>query len=252
MAKGTRERGIDRAINILDYLHKHRRPMVINELASAMGAPRSTIYELTKVLLDRSILDSYSGGRVYLGRKLLLYGAAVPEQYSLIELSKPLIDELAEKLGERVELNGIVDWKQSVLTVADGKRSYFFPLQLGASYPLPLTASGRFLIDGIDEASLRARIPEEDYFLHGKKVMTLERFLEDSRNANSRGYSVTSGLLDTYLSAMAMPIVDLDGRVLATIGMAFPSGALPDNESRFARALGEARAKIQERLLGPG
>ena len=96
MAKVTRERGIDRAIDILDCLHHHRRPMVVNELAAAMGAPRSTIYQTTKLLLNRSVLDSYSGGRVFLGRKLFLYGSAVPEQYTLIELSRPFIDELAE------------------------------------------------------------------------------------------------------------------------------------------------------------
>ena len=252
MKKGSRERGVDRVINILDCLHKHRRPMVINELAAAMGAPRSSIYELTKVLLNRSILDAYSDGRVYLGRKLFLYGTAVPEYYSLIELSKPFINELAEWCGERVELNSMVDWKQSILAVADGKRAYFFPLNPGASYPLPLTASGRFLIAGIDEATLRERISKEDYFLNGKRVMTFERFLQDSQAAQLRGYSVTSGLLDTYLSGMAMPVKDADNRVIATIDMAFPSGELETNEERFACALSKTTAKVQRAFQASG
>ncbi len=249
MTKGTRERGIDRAIDMLDCLHRHRRPMVVNELATAMGAPRSTIYQMTRLLLDRAVLDSYSGGRIFLGRKLFLYGSAVPEQYSLIELSKPFIDELADELGERVELNGLVDWKQSILCVAPGKRTYFFPLNSGASYPLPLTSSGRFLIDGFDEETLRRNIPDEDYFRHDERVMTLDRFLKDSQEAKALGYSVASNLLDTHVSSISMPIIDKNGVVLATLGVAFPTGELKASKDRFVEALKKTIARVRQQLL---
>ena len=248
MAKGIRERGIDRAIDILDCLHEHRRPMVVNELAVTLGAPRSTIYQMTKTLLDRSILDSYSDGRVFLGRKLLLYGSSVPEQYSLIELSRPFIDELAERLGERVELNGLVDWKQSVLCVAPGKRAYFFPLNPGVSYPLPLTASGRFLIDGVDKETLRSRIPEEDYLQHGRRVMTLERFLQESQEAKMRGYAVAVNLLESHLAAISMPILDPKGAVSAAIGIAFPSGEMDARKNNYVEALKQTVDKVAEKL----
>ena len=248
MAKGSRGRGLDRAIDILDCLHKHGRPMVINELAAAMDAPRSSVYELTKVLLNRSVLDTYDGGRVYLGRKLFSFGQAVHDQQSLIELTKPFIDELSEACGERAELNVLVDWKQSILYQAPGPRLYFFPSNPGAHYPLPLTGSSRFLIAGIDEATLRERIPEEDYYLNGKRVMTFERFLDESRAALARGYCAVSGLLDHYLSAIVMPITDSQGGVIATIGLALPSGELAKNEERFLQRLTEAQARIQERL----
>ncbi|OED42882.1 hypothetical protein AB833_05275 [Chromatiales bacterium (ex Bugula neritina AB1)] len=249
MTKAKRERGIDRAIDLLDCLHHHRRPMVVNELAAAMGAPRSTIYQITKTLLNRSVLDTYSDGRVFLGRKLFLYGTSIPDQYSLIEISKPFIDELAEEIGERVELNGLVDWRQGVLNVAEGKRAYFFPLNPGASYPLPLTASGRFLIDGFDEDTLRSHIPEEDYFRHGTRVMTLERFMQESQEAIARGYSLASNLLDSHLSALTAPIVDSTGVVLATIGLAFPSAELEANQDRFLEALMQTTDKVQKKFL---
>lgn len=249
MTKAKRERGIDRAIDLLDCLHQHRRPMVVNELAAAMGAPRSTIYQITKTLLDRCVLDSYSDGRVFLGRKLFLYGTSIPEQYSLIEISKPFIDALAEEFGERVELNGLVDWRQGVLYVADGRRDYFFPLNPGASYPLPLTAAGRFLIDGFDEETLRSHIPDEDYIRHGSRVMTLERFMQESQEAKARGYSITSNLLDSHLSALTAPIVDSNGAVLAAIGLAFPTGELDTNQDRFIEALKKTIDKVQKKFL---
>ena len=235
--KVTRERGIDRAIDILDCLHNHGRPMVVNELAAIMGAPRSSIYLMTKILLDRSILDSYSEGRVFLGRKLFVYGSSVSEQYSLIEISKPFIDKLAKTLGERVELNALADWKQSILYFSPGKRSFFNHYSRSVICPLPLTSSGRFLINGIEEETVFSSIPEKDYFRDGDRVMTFERFMKESREANAQCYSVTLDLLETHMAAISMPITDKNGRVLATIGTTFPTAEFEPSKVRFIEAL---------------
>lgn len=248
MPKNTRERGIDRAIDILDCLHNHGRPMVINELATAMHAPRSTIYQMVRVLMERSILDIDSDGRVFLGHKLFLYGESIPEQYSLIKIATPFIDALAQDIGENVELNGLIDWKQSILYSAGGNRSYFIPLSTGASYPLPLASSGRFLIDGFDEKTLKERIAEEDYQRHGEQVITLERFMEESRQAKKLGYSRASGLLDTHISSFSMPIRDRGGKVLATVCIVFPRGEFQTNEDRFLIALKQTITQLQAKL----
>lgn len=255
MAKLVRERGIDRAVDILDCLLTHGQPMVINELAAAMGAPRSTIYQMSKVLLDRSILDFYSGGRVFLGRKLYLYGSSVTQQYSLIEISKPFINKLAEKLGEVVELNWLVDWKQGILYAAEGRRSYFFySLKSGQgypSYPLPLTSSGRFLIYGKDKATIEKHIPAKDYFRDGKRLITVERLMQESKQAMIDGYIITSNLLDTHISAISCPIINSEGVVMATIGLAFPTGEMNKNKNKnlFIKELKKTTTLVQEKFL---
>ncbi len=249
MTKTSRERGLERAIKILDCLHEHGRPMVINELAAAMQAPRSTVYELTRLLLNRSILDSCGqGGRVFLGRKLFVYAQAFQKQYPLFELAEPVIDELAKASGERAELCANVDWKQYIIYASEGPRPYWFKPHPGGKYPLPLCATGRFLTAGIDEETLRERIPAEDYCLNGKQLITFERFLADSGEARSQGYSVVSGLVDPYMAAVAMPITDSAGKVVAAIGLVFPTGELAANEARFVQSLRAAQAKIQSAL----
>ncbi len=221
--------------------------MVVNELAQAMKAPRSTVYELTKALLNRSILDSY-GERVFLGRKLFFYGQAFQEEYPLIGLAEPMIDSLAKESGERAELCSNGDWKQCILYASEGQRPFSFKSYSGGKYPLPLTATGRFLIAGIGEETLRQRIPEEDYYLNGQQWITLERFLADSREARQRGYSIVSGLVDPYLAAVAMPIADRSNKIVAAIGFSFPSGELAANEARFIDLLRNAQVKIEAAL----
>ena len=52
-----RARGLDRAFEILDALREAGRPLRPNEIAAAMGAPRSTIYEIVSALVKLDVLD---------------------------------------------------------------------------------------------------------------------------------------------------------------------------------------------------
>lgn len=51
-----RARGLDRAFDILDFLKETGTPMRPNEIASGIGSPKSTVYELVSSLLERRIL----------------------------------------------------------------------------------------------------------------------------------------------------------------------------------------------------
>src|SRR5262245_32664504 len=70
-----RTRGIDRAFEILECLHDSKKPLRPNEIAIAIGAPKSTTYDVVGLMLNRGILDRADGeGRVFLGRRLYLFG----------------------------------------------------------------------------------------------------------------------------------------------------------------------------------
>ncbi len=62
-----RARGLDRAFDILDALREAGRPLRPNEIAAAMGAPRSTIYEIVAALVKLDVLEAAdTEGRVFL------------------------------------------------------------------------------------------------------------------------------------------------------------------------------------------
>ena len=68
-------------------------------------------------------------------------------------------------------------------------------------------------------------------------MITFERFMEESREANVRGCSFTSDLLETHFLAILMPITDKNGRIFATIGTTFPTAEFEPSKDRFIEAL---------------
>lgn len=246
MTKASRERGIERAIKILDFLQESGEAIVINELAEAIGAPRSTVYDLTKLLIDHSLLDTYGDeGKVFLGRKMMLYGRAYEAQYPLVEQATKFVSDLARETGELSELCSRVDWKQCILHACQGRRPYWFNQFPGNKYPLPLTASGRFLIAGMSREDLQGFIPAGDYCSNGKSVSSPKQFLTDSVEAQKLGYAIVSELVDQYVTAIAMPLIAPSGEIFATISLSFPTGELESKKDFFVDRMRIAQSKIQ-------
>ena len=56
-----------------------RQPLRPNEIAAAIGAPRSSVYELVNLLLEHGMLEYQGGdGRVFLGRRLYFLARPTP------------------------------------------------------------------------------------------------------------------------------------------------------------------------------
>ena len=86
-----RARGLDRAFDILDFLKEIGQPLRPNEIASGIGSPKSTVYELVASLLERRILEPVGkDGHVYLGRQLYFLGQAHLRHFDLGNSSRLL------------------------------------------------------------------------------------------------------------------------------------------------------------------
>ena len=70
---GSREKGLNRVLNMLEFLHANQRAIGIGELAKGLNAPRSTTYTLVRELVEAGLLEmAGDGNRVYFGKKLYL------------------------------------------------------------------------------------------------------------------------------------------------------------------------------------
>ncbi|MGK9132200.1 helix-turn-helix domain-containing protein, partial [Brucella intermedia] len=75
MARGRRERGIDRILKLFSYLQEHGGPARLADLPKALDAPKSTIYDLVNILSEAGLLE-VKDARVYFGKVMQLYGAS--------------------------------------------------------------------------------------------------------------------------------------------------------------------------------
>lgn len=97
---------LDRAGEILEYLYNSDDSAGVSKISSDLDLPKATTFRILTTLEKWQIVEKqYNTDQYKLGMALIKYGAKVSSKLSLVELSIPIIDELANQVGESIFLN---------------------------------------------------------------------------------------------------------------------------------------------------
>lgn len=244
-----RARGLDRAFEILDFLRLKHQPMRPNEIAQAIGAPRSSIYELVNLLLRQGILE-YRGedGRIFLGRKLYFLGIAYAEQLDLMREAEKLLERIAFETRETAQMCLLEGNKYTVAQMKEGSRAFRISSNVGDPVPIPWTASGRLLISHMSDAEILDFIPKEDFQLPSGLWLDPTAFIQSTREAAKAGYFSFNSVVENYTHCFAVPVYQADRVCVATLCLVTPREDGIKNHAHYLKSLLDAAADLSGRL----
>ncbi|GGD99143.1 IclR family transcriptional regulator [Aureimonas endophytica] len=233
-----RARGLERAFDILDCLRDARRPMRPNEIATALGAPRSTVYELVGLLTRLDILEPNGGeGRVFLGRRLFLFGQAYADRSDIMREAAAVLDRIVEDVRETAQFCLLDGDKYTVAMMRESSRPFRISSSVGERTPIPWTASGRLLLDHLSDAEILAFVPAEDFRLPSGEWLAPETFLAEVRQATRDGFFTFDSIVDSYTHCFAVPVRRPDGVASATLCLVAPKADAKANHRAYVDCL---------------
>ena len=228
-AEGSRERGIDRVLKLFAYLNSAGRPVRQADLPKALGAPRSTTYELVKALSQSGLLEiTGDDNKVYFGRAMYLYGISYFRDNDLVRRGSAEVDALSTLTGESSELCMLNRNLQAIVHAHSGSRPMRISSEVGAQIPLPWTASGRLLLSHMSRAEIRELIQPQDLVLPDRRAVDMDAFIDDCHEARGADLVITRGLINSFAQCLAAPIRGVNGEVQATICLVLPIDVVDD------------------------
>lgn len=239
-----RARGLERAFAILDYLRMKRGPQRPNEIATGIGAPRSSVYELVSLMLENGALEGGIDGRVYLGRKLFFLGSAYAAHFDLGREADLLLRKLAAETRETSQLCMLDGNKYTVAMMREGARAFRISSDVGERVPIPWTASGRLLVSHLDDEEIIALIPPEDFVLPDGRKLKPQTFIDEVRGAAEAGFFTLQSVTDSFTRCFAAPVVGTTGECIATICLMAPRDDGERNHRAYVEALKQAASQL--------
>ncbi|MCB2109072.1 MAG: helix-turn-helix domain-containing protein [Rhodobacteraceae bacterium] len=226
-----------RFLDVLMALNQHNGASV-SELAKLTGLPRGTSHRIVETLRAQGyVRRDVDAGSVWLTKKVRSLSAGYENQNWLDALAKPVVDELARKVGWDVALTmpegGVLLNRLSTQT--EGPMAI---TSVTRDFPLALldTASGRtylaFAQPNVRETLIRACLRETPARLRGTPDQ-VRQFRADVETIRARGYALHEH--EKFGTAIAVPFY-AGVAVHGCLSMHFP-----------AKALG--RAEIEESYL---
>jgi DNA-binding IclR family transcriptional regulator len=248
---GYRTRGIDRAFEILECLHNSKKPLRPNEIAIAIGAPKSTTYDVVGLMLSRGILDRADAeGRVFLGRRLYLFGLSHLTHFDVMRLASGFLDHLSEVTGQTAQFCVLDNRKYVVAQMKEGERHFRISSDVGEPVALPWTASGRVLVSHLSDAEILKLIPGGDFDLPDGKRLSERNFLKEVAQARAEGFFSCDGTGGRFTHCFAAAVYDEQRHCVATLCLLTPREEGLQEHRRYKSALIEAAQQMTKKIGG--
>ena len=222
----------------------------VAEIAEKMGQPRSTAYRYVAALKAHLLVEEMPNGPGYrLGPKILELAATMSRR-PLREVAKPYLERISRETGETIILCGFRDHVGICLDKVEGHHALRVAYELGDTYPLHASATGKAIFANL-ESKERKRIIRE-VGLEAFTVATITDPLElerDAEHVREIGYSESDGEAIEGTRGIAAPIFSFSGRVIASIGASVPTHRSEgDDRVRLVQLLSTAAEQITREL----
>ena len=249
---GNAVRSVDRAASLLIALGDSQGEAGVTELARRLGLHKSTASRLLATLQKRGLVEQDDEtGKYRLGLVVIRLAERAERTLDLRGIALPELERLARLTHETTGL-GILDG-ESMLAVAqvDGPNLIAVGDWTGRSTPLHCVASGKVLLAALAEREV-LRIVRRGLVSYTERTITeLEPLLEELARIRRRGYATAIGEYELGLNAVAAPVHDARGNVIAAVDIWGPAFRLtPRRVPELAAQAREAAAAISIRLGG--
>ena len=239
---------VDRAAAILEILARDGEAGV-TEVARELGVHKSTASRLLAALDRRDLVTQDTArGRFRLGVGLVRLAGAAARGLDLVQESRPVCRALAQEAGETVNIAILSGRDALYLDQVAGPAALSPHNWAGQRIPLHATSDGKVLL---------AYLPPDDI---AEYLMPLQRFTDHTITTGSeltqaldevkrQGYATAVEELEQGLTAVAAPVRDAEGRVVASISASGPSFRIPaDRIPALADSVRRAAAEVSRRL----
>lgn len=249
---GNAVRSVDRAAALLLALGDSPASAGVTELARKLGLHKSTASRLLATLEKRGLVEQDDEtGKYRLGLVVIRLAEQAERTLDLRGLALPELERLARLTHETTGL-GQIDGDQ-LLTVAqvDGPNLVAVGDWTGRATPLHCVASGKVLLATLPEREV-VRIVKRGLPRYTERTMVdLEPLLEELARIRRRGYATAIGEFEAGLNAVAAPVRDARGQVIAAVDIWGPAFRLtPRRIPELAALVRESADAISTRLGG--
>jgi DNA-binding IclR family transcriptional regulator len=248
-ARRSRVSGIDRALQVFDYLQEVASPVGAYAIAKAIGAPLSTVYVIIDDLVAKNLLQRRNDGSVWLGPRLYHYGLAYARSLDFLDVATHEMHELCREVGETVQICGRDGDHMVVLAMAEGPGHFRVTSRVGTRVPLNWTASGRLLV---------GHLPEKErlsIFRRAARGSPTGRAETDPAALSAAAASALAARLsvqinesDFSVACVASPVQEPAGACAATISIVLPEHKVAQERERYTSAVRAAADRIETTL----
>ncbi|MEK4427127.1 IclR family transcriptional regulator [Solibacillus sp. FSL K6-1523] len=238
-----------RSMDILNLFIDHIE-LSFQEVIELSGIPKTTAFRMLKSLEEMELLEKGADAKYRLGILFLKFGHLVSIRLDIRKIAYPIMNNLHNDTKEAINLI-VRDGDEAIyIEKVDMKQKVRLYTAIGRKSPLYAGACPRAVLSFLPDSEIKDYVESSELksFANGT-ITDKERLYETIAHAREHGYTISHSELENYTSAIAAPIFDHKGEVIAAMSIAgLEANYKGENAEIFVEKLKKATAEISRQL----
>lgn len=246
-----KERGsaLDKALAVLEAVIAQPRPVGLPDLTAELGLPRQTVHRVVQQLEGNGLLQrDPARDRYAVGPRLTRLALGAINASHQNGPMRAVLQDLVAEIGETCNV-GMLDGHQ-VLYIDRVECDWPLRVQLqaGSHVPAHCTAIGKLLLAHLPVRARRRILEVAPLARFTEQTVTNPQAFEGAlAEIRAQGYSANNQEYNLGMIALAVPVRDADGRVVAALAVHAPAARLSlDGALAHLPALEAAAARLAQ------
>jgi DNA-binding IclR family transcriptional regulator len=238
-------RVVQRVLALMECFDEEHPALQLHEIAERAHLPKPTAFRLLATLVEAGYVVQLSDQSYCLSHKLMRLAAIAQRTFSIRDVVRPIMIEVAAATRETVDLSVLSGIQRVCIDVLESPHPLKSIISPGETVPLGAGATGKLLLAFNEEPLLEAVLEA-----HAGKLVR-SKLLADLQTIRERGYALTVGERLAGVEAICVPLRDHSGNVRYCLTVTGPSFRFINKQDRFIAIMLEAGEKIRHRLGDP-
>ncbi|BCV26011.1 IclR family transcriptional regulator [Gelria sp. Kuro-4] len=225
MPEGNGGEPIRRALRVLCAFSLEEPEVGVSELARKVDLPKSTVHRLLQVLEEEGfVCQDLKTSKYRLSVRLFHLGAVARSTMNLERVAQPEMERLRDACGETVNLYVLDGIERVCIQKVEAPHLVRQVVHLGQKIPAYCGAAGKALL-AWQEAPFVEKVINATKLkpLTANTISDPDAFRAELAKIRELGYAVSRGERDAEVMAIAAPIFNQEGKVIASLGLSGPA-----------------------------
>lgn len=243
-------RAVNRALALLRCFGHDAPELGLAELASCTNLSMSTALRLLSTLEDaRFIEHDDKSGQYRLGIVCLELGLSALDHLDLWQAAAQHLRLLRDETGETVSLTVLDGDDVLYVTVLETPQPVRIAAGLGRRLPGHCTSTGKVLLAFMSPERMERALSRDLKCYTPKTICDPNVLRDEFKRIRELGYSISEEQYEPGIAAVAAPVRDQHGQVVAAVGLAGPIYRIPHERAiALAEAVRVAAASISRQM----
>lgn len=243
-------RAVERALQILSCFNDENPVRGVSEIAQAVGLHKATTHRIVVTLLNYGYLERADDDQRYrLGLRLVGLGFKVIRRMDLRREAIPYMTHLVEHWDEICDLSIFDQGEVFYVEVLRGSHALTISAVIGQRLPSHCTATGKLFLAHLPDEELDSILSNPIRAYTRNTITSQDMLNQHLESIRRQGYSLDDEEFEEGIRAIAAPIRNHTGDIIAAVSIPGPTNRMTDDRiSQIIPELIDTAQKISRRM----